>query len=75
MPSPVIPFRSVVIALVVALTILVAPVAEVKADGPDRLTTLAKLRSELREKSKITEPKEKLAPGAAKTKGILIEHP
>jgi RNA polymerase sigma-70 factor (ECF subfamily) len=36
---------------------------------------LASLRSELRERGNITEPKEKLASGAAKTKGVLIEHP
>jgi RNA polymerase sigma-70 factor, ECF subfamily len=36
---------------------------------------LARLRSELREKSKTTEAKEKLAPGAAKTKGVLVEYP
>jgi tetratricopeptide (TPR) repeat protein len=47
MASPVTPFRSVVITLVVALAILVVPVAQVRADGQDRLTTLAKLRSDV----------------------------
>jgi tetratricopeptide (TPR) repeat protein len=43
----VIPFRSVVITLVAAFALPAMPAVQAKADGPDRLTSLARLRSDV----------------------------
>jgi hypothetical protein len=46
---PVIPFRSAAMALIVACAVLAVPAASEGADGADRLSTLARLRGDVRE--------------------------